>query len=240
MELARQWNALPATVSTTRPAADSTYLDRLRTQLLELENRRAQATFYREIEQLDRRIGELNQAILRESQAQGARIESKEPNPLRPANESEQLRNQVLLAGLQARRVSLIEQERVAREQVAASRLITAQNAARRAELLRNGRTAEENFALYRKKHAEAQEAEALDARRVLNVSLAEGPRPPAPVPKRGQWFYVALGFLVAVAGGTAGGFAAEALDRSIHTPRQLEHCSSLAVLASLPESGQG
>ncbi|MBI3665380.1 MAG: hypothetical protein HY236_04020 [Acidobacteria bacterium] len=239
-ELARQWKALPLMLSTNRAAVDSAYLERLKAQLVDLENRRAQATFYREIGHLDRRIREVGEAIQRELKMQETRIESGEPNPARSAVEAEQLRSQVLLAGLKARRASLLEQERAAREQAAAFRRFSAESAAGRAELVRNVRSAEENFSLYRKKYAEAREAEALNERRVLNVALAEGPRAPAPVPRRNQWFSLAVGFLLAAVGGAAGGFAGEALDHSIHTPRQLEHYSSLAVLASIPESRQG
>ena len=236
-ELARQLTALPATTTTTRPLPEPAYLGRLKTQLLELENQRAQVTFYREIEQLDRRIGELRQAIASETQAWAGRAEENVPNPLRAPFEAEVLRNQVSLAGLRARRASLIEQERTGREQLAAARLIAAENAVPLAELTRNVKAAEENSLYYRKKYAEAREADLLDQKRVFNVSVAEGPRSPERVEKRGAWFYLAIGFLLAAAGASAAGFTAEMLDHSIHTPRQLENHSSLAVLACLPES---
>lgn len=235
LELTRQLGSLPPTIPAVQAVEEPAYLQRLKTQLLELENRRAQATFYREIERLDRRIREARQAIAAEAQA--ARPPESAPHPLRVSVESELLRSRALLAGLRARRAGLTEQERTCREEAAASRLIAAQSAGVMADLVRNVKTAEENFLLYRKKYAEAQEAENLDRKRVLNVSLAEGPRAPARADKRNLWFYLAVGFLLAAAVGSAGGFAAEMLDHSVHTPRQLERCSAMAVLATIPES---
>jgi uncharacterized protein involved in exopolysaccharide biosynthesis len=240
LEWTRQLGALPATAPAKREAEPSAYLLRLKSHLLELESRRSQLTFYRDIEQWDRRIEETRQAIAGESARAAGLIQQDEPNPLRSAIEAELLRNQVVLAGLRARRSSLLEQERVCREQLAVSRLMAAQETRRLAEITRNVKTAEENFLLYRKKYAEAREAEELDQKRVLNVALAEGPRAPVRVYKRNLWFYLAMGFVVAAVCALGVGFAVESLDHSIHTPRQLETCSALPVLACLPESRQG
>lgn len=238
-ELERQLKALPATVSAPRPAPGSPYLERLKTELLDLENRRAQATFYRDIEKLDRRIEETRRAAAAEDVAAAARAAPAEPNPLRAALESERLRNQVQLAGLRARRTGLAEQERAAREQLAASRWAAAEDAAEFKVLTRSVKEAEENFALYRKKYADAREADSLDEKRVLNVAVAEGPRAPAPVHKRRSWFYLAIGFVLATVVAGAAGFGVEILDHSIHTPRQLEGCAGLGVLACVPEVRQ-
>jgi uncharacterized protein involved in exopolysaccharide biosynthesis len=237
IELARQLAGLPRPDPAPRRLEESPYLGRLKSQLLELENRRAEATLYREIEQLDRRIAELRKTVEVEAQRGNGPVVESASDPLRADVEGELMRSRALLAGLRARRASLAEQERSCREEVTASRLISAENAGQRAELLRNVKSAEESFLLYRRKYAEAQEAENLDQKRVLNVALAESPRPPAPVEKRSTWFYLGLGLVLAAAGGAAGGFAADLLDRSIHTPRQLERCSSLVVLACIPES---
>jgi len=236
MELSRQFSALPALIAVARLVEESSYLQRLNTQLLELENQRAQASFHREIEQLNARIGEIRQAIVSEGQKAASRGESSQPNPARAAAQSELLRNQALLAGLRARRGSLIQQEGALRQQWSAAEARAAENAVRMAELARQRKAAEENFLVYRKKYAEAREADTLDRKRVVNVSLAEGPRLPVPLERRNLWFYLAVSFVFALAGATAGGLTAEVLDHSIHTPRQLEQCSSLAVLACLPD----
>ncbi|HYM10503.1 MAG TPA: hypothetical protein VEU62_07220 [Bryobacterales bacterium] len=236
-ELGKQLGALPATAPAAARAEESPYLERLKTELLDLENRRAQATFYRDIEQLDRRIREVRRTIAEETQAARSRAQQTAPNPLRVEVGSELRRNQVLLAGLRARRESFVEQEQACREELAAARLIAAENEGQQAELARNVKGAEENFLLYQKKYTEAQEAENLDRIRVLNVTLAEGPQPPARTNRRSTWFYLAFGLVLAAAGSAAAGLTAEMLDHSVHTPRQLESYSALTVLACIPAS---
>lgn len=238
-EIARQLGALPATVQAVRKSESSPYVERLKAELLDLENRRARETFYREIGRLDRRISEVRELLAQVQPAGGATEESL-PNPLRPAVESELVRGRAQLAGLRSRLRSLQEQERTAREELSASRLITTENETQRAELVRHVKVVEEGYLLYRKKYAEAQDAEALDQKGVLNFAVAEGPQPPAPVEARGPGFYLAVGLVVAAGLSVSAGLGAELLDHSVHTPRQLENCSALAVLACIPESRVG
>jgi uncharacterized protein involved in exopolysaccharide biosynthesis len=237
VELERQIATLPVTIPQARDVAESEYASRLKVQLLDLENRLAQATRYREISQLEDRIAELKTTLASEARV---RVEESVPNPARALLESAARRITVQLAGLRARRAALAEEERRRREQAAAGRLIAAENSVELAELTRRVKAAEENTLFYRKKYAEAREAELLDRSRVLNVSLSEGPRAPVRVEKRPLSFYLGLSWVLAMAVAAAGGFAAELLDHSVHTPRQLEDCSSLAVLACIPESRRG
>ena len=236
-ELERQLKAVPPEIKQVREVEESPYAGRLKNQLLDLENRRAQATRYREINSLATRIAELQRAISAETRV---RLEESVPNPARAALETEARQLEVELAGLRARRAALADEERRRREQGAAARWIASENSVRLAELRRRVKAAEENFLLYRRKHAEAREAELLDRNRVLNVSLAEAPRPPTPVDKRSLGFYLGVSWILALAVAMAGGFAADVLDHSVHTPRQLEDCSSLVVLACIPESRKG
>jgi uncharacterized protein involved in exopolysaccharide biosynthesis len=236
-EVQRQLQAMPEHVIRVRQAGDSAYLAQLRSQLLELEQRRTQATRLREIGQLEARIGELREAIAGEAPA---RVEESVPNPARALLEQEARRVEIELAGLRARRAALAAEDRRRREQAAAARLIAAENSVQLAGLTRQVKAAEENLWFYRKKYAEAREAELLDRSRVLNVSLAEAPRPPVRVEKRSLAFYLGVSGMLALALAASGAFAADRLDHSIHTPRQLEDCSSLAVLACIPEAKRG
>lgn len=236
-ELERQLSGTPLTITRSREAEESPYLGRLKNQLLELENRRAQATRYREIVPLEARIADLRRRMAAETRGP---VEESVVNPARAPLEAEARRWQVELAGLRARGAVLAGEERRRREQAAAARLITAENSVQLAELRRQVKAAEEIFLLYRKKYAEAKEAEMLDRNRVLNVSLAEAPRAPTRVEKRSLAFYLGWSWVLALAISMAAGFAADLLDHSIHTPRQLEGCSSLVVLACIPESRRG
>jgi succinoglycan biosynthesis transport protein ExoP len=235
-ELTRELAVIPVTIRSARQIGENPYLERLQLELLEAQNRRSEAKFYREIDRLETRIGELRQQI-QEAQSHRRSFEENLPNPLRQTVEGELVRAKAALAGLQSRLASISEQEHKAREELAASRLIAAENASEKAELSRNVKIAEEGYMLYRKKYTEAEEAEALDQKGVLNVSVAEPARPPFRVASRGVWFYFAASVLLAAAVAAAGGFAAELADHSIHTPAQLEAQTSLSVLACIPES---
>ena len=237
VELERQLSKTPLSLTRVREAEESPYLGRLKNQLLELENRRAQATRYREIVPMEARIADLGRRIAAETRGP---TEESVVNPARAQLEAEARRWQVELAGLRARGAVLAGEERRRREQAAAARLITAENSVQLAELRRQVKAAEEIFLLYRKKYAEAREAELLDRNRVLNVSLAESPRAPTRVEKRSLAFYLGWSWVLALAISMAAGFATDLLDHSIHTPRELEDCSSLVVLACIPESRKG
>ncbi len=236
-ELGRQFEALPETVPAAGRTEASPHFDRLRSLLLDLESRRAQAIFHRDIEPLDRRLDETRQALA--AQAPPA-APSPAPNPLRSAVEEERRRHQVALAGLRARLEALRWQERSSRRQLQDGSARLAAGAGRLRDLARDVQAAQENFSLYRKKYAEASEADALDQRRVLNVALAEGPRPPVRIQRRPSWFYLAFGFVFAAVAAAAAGLVVERLDHSIHSPAQLESCSRLPVLACVTEARPG
>jgi uncharacterized protein involved in exopolysaccharide biosynthesis len=232
-EVQRQLQAEPEQITRVRQVEESPYVTRLKGQLLELEQRRTQATRLREIGQLEARIAELQQTIAAEAPG---RVEESVPNPARASLEQEARRVGIELAGLRARRSALASEDRRRREQAAAARLLAAENSVQLAGLTRQVKAAEENLLFYRRKHAEAREAELLDRSRVLNVSLAEAPRPPVRVEKRSLAFYLGVSGMLALALATSAAFAADRFDHSVHTPRQLEDCCSLAVLACIPE----
>ena len=239
-ELARQLSEIPAVLLTMRPVEESPYLGRLKTQLLELENQRALATYHRDIEKLDARVAEVRQAITAESEAAGTRASQVVPNPARGPLEAEHRQTQVQLAGLRSRRAVLAVQERVWREELSAAHRIAVENGVETADLLRAVKTAEENAQVYRRKYAEAREADLLDQKRVVNVVVAEGARPPEPVPSRSLGYFLAIGLLAAAGGGAAAGLAAERLDHSLHTPLELERCTAAPVLACIPHLKDG
>jgi uncharacterized protein involved in exopolysaccharide biosynthesis len=239
-ELARQLSELPPTLATRRVRADTAVLSRLQVQLGEAEKERSQARLHREIEKLDRRLAELHDAIAAESAAAEWAASEVIPHPMRATIEAEHRQNRVALAGLRSRLAVLAAQERTGREELAAARQISTENAADLAAMGRAVKAAEDNARLYRKKYEEAREADLLDQRRLVNVVVAEQPSAPAPVRSQKLWYFLGVGLLLAVGSGAAAGFASERLDHSIHSPPDLESCTGLAVLACIPQARRG
>jgi uncharacterized protein involved in exopolysaccharide biosynthesis len=104
------------------------------------------------------------------------------------------------------------------------------------ADLTRTVQTAQDNYLLYLRKREEARISDALDERRIVNVSMAEAPTVPAlPVSHTG---WLLLGGLFA-AGITSVGaaYAADAMDSSFRTPDELHRYLDLKVLAAIPRS---
>ena len=108
-------------------------------------------------------------------------------------------------------------------------------------DLVRKGKTAEENYLLYSHKQEEARISDALDQKRIVNVSIVEPPMaPPAPAgPPR--LLNIGLGLVLALLASLAMALAVDYLDRSFRTPDEVENLLNVPVLAAIPaecESG--
>jgi uncharacterized protein involved in exopolysaccharide biosynthesis len=107
-------------------------------------------------------------------------------------------------------------------------------------DVVRNAKTAEENYVLYTKKLEEARITEALDQKRIINVSVAEQPTLPS-TPVSPIWsLNILLGALLASLASVGFGLLRDYLDPSFRTPNEVENLLSIPVLASLSvESGE-
>ncbi len=105
--------------------------------------------------------------------------------------------------------------------------------------LLRNVQTAEQNYTLYQQKRELARISDELDKRRISNVVLAEEPVP-STLPVRSRAVTIAMGFLLCLVIGGAAGFAADYLDPTFRTWREVEDYLNVPVLAVVPESAGG
>jgi uncharacterized protein involved in exopolysaccharide biosynthesis len=101
-------------------------------------------------------------------------------------------------------------------------------------DLIRDVRTAEDNYLLYLWKREEARISDALDGRRSVNVSIAEAATVPALPTLHLGWLLMG-GFATAgiVSVGTA--YAVDRMDPSFRTPDELGLYLDLNVLASIP-----
>ena len=104
----------------------------------------------------------------------------------------------------------------------------------RQADLVRNVKTSEDNYLLYVRKREEARISDALDSKRIVNVSIAEAATVPALPTLHLGWMLIG-GFFTAsiVSVGTA--YGVDRLDGSFRTPEELNRYLDMRVLASIP-----
>jgi uncharacterized protein involved in exopolysaccharide biosynthesis len=104
------------------------------------------------------------------------------------------------------------------------------------ADLSRNVKTAEDNYLLYLHKREEARISDALDRKRIVNVSIAEAASTPAFSTMHLGWLLTA-GLFAGVITGLGAAYTADRLDSSFHTPDELNRYLDIKVLASIPAS---
>ena len=104
-------------------------------------------------------------------------------------------------------------------------------------DLARDVKTAEDNYLLYVRKREEARISDALDSKRIVNVSLAEAATVPAIPTSHLGWALVG-GLFAAGMTGVGAAYAADRLDPSFRNPDELRRYLDVKVLASIPESG--
>ncbi len=103
-------------------------------------------------------------------------------------------------------------------------------------DLQRAVKNAEDNYLLYLRKREEARISDALDARRIVNVSIAEAPMAPALPTEHLAWILMG-GFFTAGIAGIGAAYAVDQMDSSFRTPDELNRYLELKVLAAIPES---
>jgi uncharacterized protein involved in exopolysaccharide biosynthesis len=103
--------------------------------------------------------------------------------------------------------------------------------------LIRNMQTAEQNYTLYQQKRELARISDELDKRRISNVVLAEEPVA-SMLPVRSTAVTIAMGVLLCLVISGAAGFAADYLDPTFRSWREVEEYLNVPVLAAVPASG--
>ena len=101
--------------------------------------------------------------------------------------------------------------------------------------LVRDAKANEDNYLLYLSKREQERSAEALDDRRIANVSIAVPPRVPI-LPAYSPFKVLAIGLLLAFILGVSAAFVGEYLDGSFRTPADVADVLGVTVLASMPK----
>ncbi|HTZ75255.1 MAG TPA: GumC family protein [Candidatus Aquilonibacter sp.] len=108
---------------------------------------------------------------------------------------------------------------------------------AQRDDLVRDVKTAEDNYLLYEKKRESARISDALDNQRIVNVSIAEAATVPALPSLHLGWVLIG-GFFAASVLGVGSAYAVDRLDPGFRSPEELGQFLDLRVLASIPVIG--
>jgi uncharacterized protein involved in exopolysaccharide biosynthesis len=106
------------------------------------------------------------------------------------------------------------------------------------ADLIRNVKTSEDNYLLYLRKREEARISDALDSKRIVNVTIAEAATVPALPSLHLGWVLIG-GFALAGTLSIGSAYAVDRIDRSFRTPDELGRYLDVRVLASIPESAE-
>jgi polysaccharide biosynthesis protein PslE len=237
-DLDQQAAKVPARITTQSRRADNPQLMQdMKATLLNLELKRLDLLnqyqpSYRPVVELEKQIAEAKAEIEREEKTP-LRDETTDLDPTHELLRTERAKAMADLAGFQARERATEETVRLYEGR--AKNLDTI--GLNQADLLRNYKTAEESYLLYLHKREEARITDALDAKRMVNVSVAEAPLVPA-IPAHSPLFMGVFAFLCMLVSsvGLIGGV--ERLDKTLHSTRDIERYLDIPVLGALPEQG--
>lgn len=239
VDLENQLAKLPERTTTQVRIADNPeLLKALKASLLDLQLKRTQLLTkfepsHRLVQEVDQEIKQAETTIASEN-ALPLRDETTDKNAHYEWAKSELQQAQVQMDALLARQTATRKQQAEYRE--VARQLGAA--AITQDDLLSTEKAAQDNYLLYVKKQEEARMDDALDARGIVNVAIAERPVAPA-LPVWSAWAVLAFGFFAAGAAGTGAAFAADHLDPAFRTPDDVLAYLNSPVLASLPRSSR-
>ena len=234
--LAQQLASFPPRSVTLKKWSDNPQLlQQMKGRLLELQLRRAELLTrfqpsYALVREVDRQIEETRQAIAAEALTP-VRDETSDKDPNYEWARME-------LEKAEVEREALTARDATARDQITNLRAVAQErqsDSVAQQNLVRNAKLEEENYLLYQRKREEARIGDALDAQRILNVTLIEHPVAPA-LPVHSMLFYLLLAVGLGLMASVAVAFVADYFDPTIRTPDEAQILLDVPVLTWLPE----
>jgi uncharacterized protein involved in exopolysaccharide biosynthesis len=212
-------------------------LAQLEGTLLSLELKRSEmlvkyAPSYPPVRELETQIEESRAAIAQARQAPDEEITT-DRVPAQDWMATELVKTQSDHALMEAQAA---ETARTVRRYQEAAQLLDRQGAMQD-DLVRNVKTVEDNYLLYLRKREEARISDALDSKRIVNVSVAEAATVPALSTLRLGWLVIG-GFFAAILLSVGSAYAVDRMDPSFRTPDELSSYLDIKVLAAIPASG--
>lgn len=227
--------ATPDRITTqVRKADNPQLLEQLKSTLLTLELKRSDLLSkyqpdYRPVQELTEQITQTRAAIQHELSTPMGDVTT-DVDPTHQMIRSDLAQAQTQLAGYKAREA---ETQDIVNNYSDRARELDS-STLQAASLQRDFKTEEDNYLLYLKKSEEARITDALDAHRMVNVTLAEAPFVPA-LPAHSPMFFAGLAMIAMLTASFGLIWTLERADRSFHTPRELEAYLGIPVLVAIP-----
>ena len=233
--LEQQATVTPARQTTALHTADNPQLlENLKATLLSLQLKRTDllskyAPSYRPVVEVENQIADARAAI---AAAEGApvRDETTDVNPAQQWILGELEKARADLRTLTARAAAMTD---IVRSYDQNARTLDQQGILQQ-DLLRAQKVNEQNYLLYVQKREEARISDALDAKRILNVAIAEPPTLPL-LPKHSALLYAVAGLFLASVMSVGLVAGVERLDNSFRTPHEVESYLQIPVLTAVP-----
>ncbi|HSK71325.1 MAG TPA: GNVR domain-containing protein, partial [Pyrinomonadaceae bacterium] len=102
-------------------------------------------------------------------------------------------------------------------------------------DLSRQVKKAEETYQLYARKQEESQIEDALDEKKITNITIAEAPIVPLTPNKSSSVLIGVLGLSIGLMLSFGTAFVGELLSETFHSPRELQAFTEYPVLATIP-----
>lgn len=236
--LKEQISSTPERQTTAVKVADNPFLlQQLKSTLMNLSLKRTELLTkfqpsYRLVTEVEQQIADTKAAIAAE-ELKPVREETTDRQPTHSWIEAELAKTEVELSGLRGR--ASVNDSTISRYRAMA--LNFGQQAIQQGDLVRTAKIAEDNFVLYNRKKEENRIVDALDARGILNVMVAESPVVPA-TPRMSLMLLSLVAIAVAGTTGAGCAFVADHLDPAFRTPDEVLREMGIAVLASIPKHG--
>jgi uncharacterized protein involved in exopolysaccharide biosynthesis len=233
--LKQQESSTPDRITTQVKKADNPQLlEQLKSVLLTLELKRADLLSkyqpdYRPVQELNGEIEQARAAIQHELASPLADVTT-DVDQTHQMVRSDLAKSETELAGYKAREIAtqaIVNNYSTRARQLDASSL-------QAASLQRNLKAEEDNYLLYLKKSEEARITDALDEHRMVNIALVEQPLVPA-LTSHSPLFFGGLALIAMMTASFGLIWSLEHMDRTFHTPHELESYLGIPLLVSIP-----
>ncbi len=229
----------PDRLTTQVKTSDNPYLiQQMKTALLTLDLKRTELLTkfdpsYRLVQEVDIQIAQAREAIA-EAEKNPMKEETTDRDATHEWVRTELAKARADKATLEARAVAM---GRIVRNYQETARSLNQKDIVQ-TDLIREAKTAEDNYLLYVRKQEEARISDALDSKRIVNVAIAEAATVPA-LPSNLRWpLTLVLGFFLAGMLSFGLGLVADYMDPSFRTPDEVEQYLEVPVLATIPRNG--